>query len=190
MRLAKRCGLASSLLTIPSGERDAPTILRYDATYGGRIRSKVVDKASEADPRVLPEELLPSKDKPLRGTLRLPTEAEPFEGEETMPPRSMKAILQKKLKEKERELAEQKKSGMLGASGSVPSQKALPPSLFQKRPPSATIPAQDAPASKRVKSHASKAGAGGSLSRVEAKEKESEGEKKKGKGASLDLDVP
>lgn len=138
-----------------------------------------------------PEELLPSRDKPLRGTLRLPTEADPFQGEERMPPQNMKAVLQKKLEEKERELAEQKKSGVLGASSSVPSQKVPPPSLPLKRPPSATISSQDKSASKRVKALATKAsGTGGGLSRVREKEKESKGEKERGKGAASDLNVP
>lgn len=77
----------------------------------------MVEKSLEEDTFELPEERLPSKDKPLRGTLRIPTEAEPFEGEETMPPQGIKAILQKKLEEKEKNLAEQKKTGSLGASG-------------------------------------------------------------------------
>lgn len=75
LRVARGCGLASALLTISREERDAPTIFDYEATYGGRIRGKAIDggekeKDSQVDPSSLPEELLPSQDKPLRGVLR------------------------------------------------------------------------------------------------------------------------
>lgn len=128
LKEARGCGLALVLLTIPREERDAPTILGYEATYRGRIRGKASNegekkKASQIDPVELPEERIPSVEKPLQGALRLPTEGEPFaeEAEEEMPPRSMRAVLQEKL---EREKAEKKKSG---ASGSGPSQKVPPP---------------------------------------------------------------
>lgn len=73
----------------------------------------------------------------------------------------------------------------------MPSQKVPPPSLSQKRPPSTTISSQDAPTSKRVESHASKASrASDGLPRFEEKEKEKKKIAESGTGASSDLDVP
>ncbi|KAI8547723.1 hypothetical protein RHMOL_Rhmol07G0217800 [Rhododendron molle] len=69
LRFAKGCGLADSLLTIPREERDTPTILQYDATYGGRIRGKGAEgnkrkKSYEVDLTELPEDLFPSPSAP------------------------------------------------------------------------------------------------------------------------------
>ncbi|XP_058201035.1 uncharacterized protein LOC131315839 [Rhododendron vialii] len=153
LRAARGCGLADSLLTIPAEERDAPTILRYKATYGGRIRRKVTDEreqASEVGSEDIPEELLPSFDKPLRGTIRLPAEEEPFREQEEMPPRSIKAVLQKRLEEKKKEKAELRKAGAPGASGSMSSKKTPPPPPSKKRPLSAPSSSKDTLASKKT----------------------------------------
>ncbi|KAI8572479.1 hypothetical protein RHMOL_Rhmol01G0202300 [Rhododendron molle] len=79
LRLAKDCGLTDSLLTILRAERDAQTILQYDATYGGRIRGKGAEgsektKSTTVDLTDLPKEQLPNPNKLLRGTVRQPTE--------------------------------------------------------------------------------------------------------------------
>lgn len=155
LRAAKGCGLASALLTIPKEERDAPTLLDYEPTYRSFIRGKESTKgekkkAPQIIPNDLPEELLPSFEKPLRGVLRLPTEEEPFPDDENMPPRSMKVVLQEKLERKEKEAAELKKSGAPGASGSTPSLKGpLPPP--QKRPPIAPTSPKDASVSRKAR---------------------------------------
>lgn len=102
-----------------------------------------------------------------------------------MPPRSMKAILQEKLERKEKEKAKREKAGTPKASGSIPSKKVPPPPQSHKRPPTTTISSQDAPASKRVKSHATKAsGSGGDARKTEEREKEPE------KETALELNVP
>ncbi|KAI8571323.1 hypothetical protein RHMOL_Rhmol01G0110800 [Rhododendron molle] len=158
LRLAKDCSLADSLLTIPREERDASTILQYDATYGGRIKRKGAEgsgkrKSPIVDLPELPEDQLPNPDKPLRGT-------------------------------RAKEEAERKKAGASGASGSapkpsVPAKKATPDAIPHKHP--ASPPTSTDKPTKRFKVTTKKASAAaGKSSTAEGQGVEGQ---PKGKGA-------
>lgn len=102
----------------------------------------------------------------------------------------MKAVLQEKLERKERKKAERQKSGAPEASGlapslDAPSKKGPLPPQSQKRSLTTTTSSPDAPASKRVKSHAVKASrTGGDARMAEEREKEQE------KEPASELNVP
>ncbi|KAE9444716.1 hypothetical protein C3L33_23386, partial [Rhododendron williamsianum] len=170
--------LEEAILFFPKKERDAPSILNYKPTYQGFIRQKGKKPADEDKPAKkakvakqtrreekpkevpedsfgpLPECLLSSSHRPLRGKIReARDEATDEEGEEIeMSPRNIIADLEERKKKKSE--ARAKASGKIGpsASGStIRSTKAkgssiqIPDSPAGKRPLSSTSQDKDLP---------------------------------------------
>lgn len=167
--------LASAILSFPEEERDAPAILDYTPTYQGFIRQKeapsvVVEHPEQQEEKAeevledsfdeIPDILLPSLQRPLRGKLKLPREQDiDEEGEEVEDMLSKDIIGELERKKKKRKEEEKAKAaaksgssvqGLIIKTSHLTGSKVPPPaSPVGKRPHSSTIQTKEAPAEKR-----------------------------------------
>ncbi|KAE9445070.1 hypothetical protein C3L33_23035, partial [Rhododendron williamsianum] len=156
--------LEEVILSFPEKERDAPSILRYKPTYQGFIRQKGKGPADEDKPvkktkvakqtrreeeseevpedsfGPLPECLLPSSHRPLRGQIReARDEATDEEGEKIeMSPRNIIADLEERKRKKDEAKAKAKAGSSVGE-----------PTVKSVKAKSSSIQVPDSPAGKR-----------------------------------------